>query len=53
MLIPTEGLYGCAYLRALAGRIGRVGGPDAAHGPPVGQRWPKPSPRRRLRTKLS
>jgi len=35
MLIPREGLDG-GY--ALAGRIGRVGGPDAARGPPVGQR---------------
>jgi len=40
-MYAREGLDGYAYLRALAGRIHRVGGPDAARGPPVGQRWHK------------
>jgi len=29
------------FWRAVAGRIGRGRGPDAARGPPVGQRWSK------------
>ena len=27
------------FWRVVAGRIGRVRGPDAARGPPVGQHW--------------
>jgi len=40
-LESLEGLDGYAYLRALAGQIDRPGGPDAARGPPVGQRCAK------------
>jgi len=33
---PCESVLN-SFQQSLAGRIGRVGGPDAAHGPPVGQ----------------
>jgi len=39
-LKSLDGLDGYAYLRILAGQIGRLGGLDVTHRPPVGQRCP-------------